>query len=291
MQRAAVLDLLAQLIAKSLVAVAKPQAATRYRLLETIRQYAHDKLLESGAEPVTRDRHLDFFLQYAETAEPHLERPEALDWFERRESDHANLRVALEWALARDAEKALRIAGALSLFWERRGHTSEGQQWLESALSHSKAEAADSEEQAHARTLARAKGLSALGPLTINQSDWPAGQAALAESERLWRALSDQRGLARVLLRQGLIATFQDDADEAQGKIEAGIALARASGDRTTLSQAHAIMARFMGRVARRSRSSENPCAGGHRAGARTGRHLARGQSADGIRHDCNVGG
>jgi predicted ATPase len=94
-----VLDLLTQLVNKSLVLVQDRDGQARYRMLETIRQYARDRLLGSGEQEQIRDRHLDFFCNLVEEAEPHLRGPEQVAWFNRLESEYDNLRAALEWSL------------------------------------------------------------------------------------------------------------------------------------------------------------------------------------------------
>src|SRR5579884_2251548 len=96
----AVLDLLAQLVDKSLVLTEEQRGAVRYRLLETIRQYAHDRLQEAGEVERTRDRHLAYFLALAEEAEPKLRGVEYQRFLDRLEEEHDNLRIALEWGLS-----------------------------------------------------------------------------------------------------------------------------------------------------------------------------------------------
>jgi non-specific serine/threonine protein kinase len=130
-----VLDLLEHLINKSLVIVDEGQHETRYRFLETIRKYAGEKLVESGESEALRDRHLEYFLYLAETASPHLIRPEQLEWLARIEADYENLRTALHWAIVRpSAEPALRLTGALGFYWNMRDYLVEGIQWMDRAL-------------------------------------------------------------------------------------------------------------------------------------------------------------
>ena len=120
-----VLDLLMQLVNKSLVAVEEELEEGRYHLLETIRQYARDKLFESGEAEQVRDRHLEYFLHYAEAAEPKLRSAEQLAWLERVETEHDNLRSALAWSLeSGSSERAQRLTGALYYFCELRGYWS-----------------------------------------------------------------------------------------------------------------------------------------------------------------------
>lgn len=133
---AGVLEILEQLINKSLVLMEEMRGEMRYRMLETMRQYANEKLVESGESDSIRDRHLEYFLNLTETVEPHLIRPEQLDWLAKLDADYENVRLALEWALNNEsAEPSLRFCAALGWFWSVRGYWLEGTKWLDRALS------------------------------------------------------------------------------------------------------------------------------------------------------------
>ncbi len=158
----AVLDLLSQLVDKSLVlaeetTVTSSPGETRYRLLETVRHYAAEKLEAAGEGAEVRARRLEWCVALAETAAPELHGPRQGAWADRLETEHDNLRVALRWALAREeagtmsraavparaqpsplAEPdaaALRLSMALWWFWYMRGYLAEGRHWLEAALA------------------------------------------------------------------------------------------------------------------------------------------------------------
>ena len=132
----AVLDLLGQLVDKSLVMVQDgPGAARRYRMLEMIRQYAHHRLLESGGVEVLRERHLDYYLDLGLQAEQHLRRKASRAWKEQLEAEMGNLRQALEWSLSGSLEKGLRLAAALQWFWSGSRHRIEGVNWLNRLLA------------------------------------------------------------------------------------------------------------------------------------------------------------
>jgi non-specific serine/threonine protein kinase len=135
-KNADILDLLEQLINKSLVLMEEAQGETRYHMLETMRQYANEKLVEAGESDALRDRHLTYFLELAEAAEPHLIRPEQLDWLAKLDADYENLRLALEWALNKEsAEPSLRLCAAAEPFWSIRCYWLEGSKWLNRALA------------------------------------------------------------------------------------------------------------------------------------------------------------
>ena len=106
----------------------------RYRLLETVRQYAAEKLAEAGEEMATRDRHVAWWLALAERAGPELHGPDQLRWLDRLDAEHDNLRAALAWGRDRHPEAALRLAGCLWPFWRWRQYYGEGRGWLERLL-------------------------------------------------------------------------------------------------------------------------------------------------------------
>lgn len=132
-----VLDLLELLVDKSMVVTETGgEDVRRYRLLEPVRQYARERLEESGEAEETRHRHAAFFLMLAEEAEQELTGPAHQAWLERLETEHDNLRAALSWAIdGGDPELGLRLAAALWLFWYTHGHLAEGRDRLEKALS------------------------------------------------------------------------------------------------------------------------------------------------------------
>jgi predicted ATPase len=134
---ATILDLLAQLINKSLVIAEEMQERSlRYRMLETIRQYGNERLVDSGESDHLRDRHLDYFLDWAEAAAPQLIQPEQLEWLAKLDRDYENLRLTLKWALRKESpEPALRLCAALGTFWRIRCYWMEGSQWLNQALA------------------------------------------------------------------------------------------------------------------------------------------------------------
>jgi predicted ATPase len=133
---ASVLDSIERLVAKSLVLAEHDfRSPTRFHLLETIRQYAAEKLVDAQRADSVRRRHFDYFLALAERAEPELRRANVLEWLDALESEHDNLRIALDWAADADAKRHARLAGALHDFWNMRGYFVEGFERLERAVA------------------------------------------------------------------------------------------------------------------------------------------------------------
>ena len=134
-----VLDVLSQLVDKSLVVVGEGlEGESRYRLLEVLRLYGAERLAETGRTQDVRGRHASYFLTMAETASPELFTAKQVAWLDRLESDYENFRAAMAWALESDhGETALRITSALTWFWIYHRHVSDGQDWLERAVLHS----------------------------------------------------------------------------------------------------------------------------------------------------------
>ena len=131
-----VLDLLAQLVDKSLVVAQTHGGEARYQLLETVREYARERLHESEAVEQVQRRHRDWYLVLAEQVEPKLDEREREIWLDRLERENDNLLASLDWSFEhRDADAVMRLAKSLEPFWRIRGYYSEGLHWLEAALS------------------------------------------------------------------------------------------------------------------------------------------------------------
>ncbi len=213
-----ILDLLTHLIDKSLVGPDETAAETRYRMLETIREYAREKLSESGETEAVRSRHLSFMLALAETAASHGHTAEEGIWHDRLDHEIDNLRAALEWAMGlEDAQAALFLAGSLYWFWWTRGYWHEAHTWLRGALGKVGAER---------HTAARVKALDAMGWFLYMADDVPAAGAVAAESVEIGRALGNSLGLAESLTVLGLVASLRDSA-AAGPMLHEGLALSR----------------------------------------------------------------
>ena len=210
------LDLLTQLVDKSLVIAEILDSGARYRFLETIRQYGWDRLVESREEAVTRTRHRDWYLDLAERTEPKLRGPEQEVWFNRLETEHDNLRAALEWSADEDNTNVLlRLAIALSDFWDWCGHFSEGRRWLESALSRDKGESA----------AIRIKALNKAADLAVIQGDFERSARFCEELLARSRALGDKSGIASALYIVGGVAARQGDYERARALLLESLAL------------------------------------------------------------------
>ena len=192
------LDLLSQLVDKSLVSVEDTAIGERrYRFLETVRQYGRERLLRSGEAGRIRDLHFDFFLALAQRAEPELIRASQAEWLTRLQFDHDNLRLALDWSLAQPnvGDRGLALAAALFWFWLKRGYLGEGRERLESALA-----------TGVTGPMLRAKLLIGLSHMTYFQGDYVNTQAHLEESLALGRQVNDLWVIAFSLFLQALVA-------------------------------------------------------------------------------------
>ena len=214
------LDLLSNLVDKSLIVTEESgyEGETRYRLLETIRQYAREKLLESGESSTVRELHLEYFLHLAAEAEFKLMGPQMLETLNQLEPELDNIRTALEWALERNPETALQLAASLTYFWQGRGHITEGRRWLSEALSRS-------EEQA--QQALKAKALWSSGVLVFTQGELIAARAALTESVRLAREAGEQRTLVLSLVMLGFTVVWMGDATTAESVIQEAMSVAQ----------------------------------------------------------------
>jgi non-specific serine/threonine protein kinase len=275
-----VLDLLTSLVQKSLVVYEEDeQGQGRYRFLETVRQYARDRLLEAGEAESVRRRHLEFFLRWAEEAEPRL-RSEQVEWLERLEREHDNLRTALEWGktAASDDEAALRLASALGWFWWMRGHMSEGGEHLADLLPRTEAlgptaaranalnwyarlvrlfgdtataRALYEEALAISRTSGDKSGigysLNALGVVSLHAGDYQSARPLLEESLAIYRKLGDHDGVAGVLANLGSLAYHLGDFGPARAPLEESLAAFREANNRGAV----AYSLHYLGHIAR----------------------------------------
>ena len=209
---------------KSLVLAEQNDGNSRYRLLETVRQYARERLAESAGGETLRQRHRDYFVALAEDADPKLKGSEQAQWLRRLDEEHENLRAALEWCLVGAwASVGLRLCGALQRFWSMRGHLSEGREWCARILAQAGSEGPTRE---------RAKALNAAGVLAYYQSDLPAARARYQERLAIVRQLGDRIGIASALNNLGTVAQIQGDFPSAWALHQESLKMRQELGDR-----------------------------------------------------------
>jgi tetratricopeptide (TPR) repeat protein len=219
------LDSLQRLVEHSLVRQTEgSQDEPRFVMLETIREFGLEQLEATAEADATRQRHTAHFLAIADRAAPKLRGGEQLVWLDRLQTEHDNLRTALDWAIARDVTAALALAADLAWFWHYRGFVSEGRAWLDRAL------ALDPATPSAKRTAALLGG-AALAEVqaTVDDSEDLAA-AALAAAQRDGDLAS--QAYAQLLL--GFAARDRGKPDEAETLQEEALRLARQAGDRWT---------------------------------------------------------
>jgi predicted ATPase/DNA-binding SARP family transcriptional activator len=228
------LDRLEQLRECSLVAVEERGDELRYRLLETLRQYGRERLLENQEAEAVNARHRDWFLALAERARAEWQGPGQKAWMDRLETEHDNLRAALAWSRqAGEVEAELRLGAALEWFWSRRGYLAEGRQWLEGALA----------RESGAPGLVRAKAFTKVAWLAHSQGDHAASvtfagaaRALYEEHLALLRECQDRPGLLQTLRDLSEVTSLQGDGSATWMLCLETLELLREMGDRPALA-------------------------------------------------------
>jgi predicted ATPase len=217
------LDGLTSLVDKSLIRRSEPPGRpSRFSMLETIREFAQERLEASGDLEPVRERHADHYLRLAEEAEPHLTATDQGEWLDHCDTEHANIRAALRWAIDRgQAGRAQAAAGALWRFWQQRGHLAEGRRWLEEVLTM---------PAGQGRTAERAKALVAAGGIAW-WSDRAASRAFYEEALAIERQLGDPARLAEALYNQAFAVAAEHDLEGAARLLEESLELYRRLGD------------------------------------------------------------
>jgi DNA-binding CsgD family transcriptional regulator/tetratricopeptide (TPR) repeat protein len=223
-----VLDGLALLVDQSLLRRTEgPEGEPRFGMLETIREYAAERLEVSGDAETVRRRHAEYYLALAEQAEPELTGPRQATWLERLEREHDNLRAALGWALEHDQAKlGLHLAAALWRFWDLRGHFGEGRDWLERALA----------RWPGAPAAARARALNTVGNLEHRHGEHERAEAHYEEALNLWRESGDRRDIAVSLHNLGIVTLQRGDFEQAEALHDESLAIFRALGDQHSVA-------------------------------------------------------
>jgi len=219
-----VMDLLASLVEKSLVMAEQLDGATRYRLLETLSDYARERLIKRDDVAATALRHCNYFLGFAQAARKNLNGPEQGVWTRRLEAELDNLRAAIALSLtdAVDDTVAVKFQVALMRFWMLRGYSSEGRADVRATL-----ELPGIREPG----VARAHALYVAGVLADNHSDAVEALALLEECLAIRQSLGNQREIAATLSTLAMVHLHRGDAIGAQGREEQALALFREMGD------------------------------------------------------------
>jgi len=224
-----VLDVLQHLVDKSLVAL--DAEGRRYRLLDTIRQYALERLNESGEQDRIRGCHLAQYLAFAEKARPELLGPNRRDWLARLDAEHENLLSAHRWCdnAQGGAAMGLRLVSAVKHYWLTRGLLGLGHREVLEALGRVGAKEHD---------LARCRGLFDAGQLCIGMGRYREAQRYLEESLAIAKQIGDKGRLARVLQPLGIAFLGQGESATARQHLEEAVTLARELGDKRELAAA-----------------------------------------------------
>jgi predicted ATPase/class 3 adenylate cyclase len=190
----------------------------RFYMLETIREYASERLAESGEDVTLSQSHAEFFLELVEEAAPQLYRPRQLEWLDRLELEHDNLRAALGWSLRQEeVQIALRLAGSLWHFWWVRGYLTEGRKWLEEICRLAAARGNQTREYARV--------LQELAVLCRNVGDLSCTATYARQSESLSRQIGDEQNLAWALAVLAVAQHMQGEAATARATAEESVAL------------------------------------------------------------------
>ena len=221
-----ILDLLSHLVDKSLVIVETTGKESRYRRLETIRQYAREKLFETEEAAQIRDRHLDYYLRLTAKAEVEIVNANQVAWLKRLQDEFDNIRAALEWSQEKRAEDGLRLGSAIWRFCLRYGYTNEIVEKLNQLLQ---------QPQGIKRTLVRAKALYVLSILAVWRSDFFRSRILAEESYAIYKEIGDQPGEAAGLYALGVAANFSSDPKTALALLTQSLALYRSINDKINI--------------------------------------------------------
>jgi non-specific serine/threonine protein kinase len=225
-----VVDLHSNLTEKSLVSMERKDGTARYRMLETVRDYAREKLGKSGEESAVRDRHLEIFMKFAEKAEPMLNSNEMI-WLEQLDAELDNIRRATEWSLVAGKENdsadsvarveaGLRTLSALPWYLDRRNRSEHIERLLQLL----------SLPAANRKTTWRSKALNAAGFLHWLSGEYDKAEALMLEALSISRELGDDRNVVWAVRSLGAVADFKGDYEAARSYLEESVRLARHMG-------------------------------------------------------------
>ncbi len=220
-----IIDGVASLIDKSLLRQVEPGGSEpRLAMLQTIREYAQERLNESGELDALRRRHAEFFLARAEAADAAQEVAEQDAAHQRLEVEYDNLRAALDWSAANegDVDVGLRMAGAMGEFWKIHGHIREARTYLTTLLARATTDPP---------TRGRAKAVTIAARMALSEED-PVARALYEESLSLWRTLGDKYGISLALMGLGHLALYAGDLDAARKRYAEALVLRREVGNK-----------------------------------------------------------
>lgn len=222
------LEGITSLVDKSLIRRADPDGHPRFAMLETIREFALERLAAENDLDLVERHHAEHFLGLAREAEAHLIGEDQSEWLDRCDLEHANIRAALRWAIREDeADQAQDAAGALWRFWQQRGHLSEGHRWFEEILAM---------PSGQGRTPPRAKALIGAGGIAWWRQDRVAAGAFYEEAVAIERELGDPARTAEALYNLAFVVAGEDFELSAR-MLEESLGLFRRAGDERGIAQ------------------------------------------------------
>ncbi len=235
------LDVLTTLVDKSLIERGiedgESGARVRFRMLETVREYARERLAEAGEVAAVQERHRDHFLALAELAGARLRGAETQRWIRRLDIEQANIMAALEWKGGDDGgQKALRLAASIWRYWNGQGYLSLGREVLTGVL------ALDAGKHA---SIPRGVVLHTVGALALAQGDQEAARKFFADSLAMHRQLGDRAGMATVIASEGSLEQLQGDLVRARALFEESLRLRREVGDRQGIAGSLGLLGRL----------------------------------------------
>ncbi|MDK2982410.1 MAG: hypothetical protein PWQ55_2757 [Chloroflexota bacterium] len=220
-----ILDILTRLVDKSLVNSDTRRDEARFAMLETIRQYARNKLIQSGESGQLRDRHLRTFARFSEKVALQLWQTDQVQWMDRLEEEHDNIRAALEWSLCEGCAKehvmlGVRLAVNIFLFWLVRGYWSESLDWMRKLRAHPKIQ--DAQEPEVIRLV------YSIGFIIKEMGDLHAARDSFEQALTMARAAQDQRSQGYALLGLGEVAMMERFLEPAKAYIDESLTIFRA---------------------------------------------------------------
>ena len=225
--RPAILEVLAELVDKSLVLAEERHNRTRYRFMETLREYAAKCLASCREGEDVRRAHAEYFLALATQANASLMGTAQKPWLDRLHSEHDNIRSALTWAIANDVRLGLRLAGEMGRYWYLQGFWDEARRWLADLLSAS---------GATTYTAERISALNAVARIAENQGDYEPARVFATEALDLARAGNDKAEAGVALNCLAILSAKQGDSATAQILLEQSLQIRRALGDKAATS-------------------------------------------------------